>query len=54
MEHLESNILVFMDTQIYLIQLFTSNNNWKDISCKNVDAHSSNKKIPSHLSFEVL
>lgn len=44
MEHLESNILVFMDTQIYLIQLFTSNNNWKDISCKNVDAHSSNKK----------
>lgn len=44
MEHLESSILVFMDTQIYLIQLFTSNNNWKDISCKNVDAHSSNKK----------
>lgn len=44
MEHLESNILVFMDTQIYLIQLFTSKNNWKDISCKNVDAHSSNKK----------
>lgn len=44
MEHLESNILVFMDTQIYLIQLFTSNNNWKDISCKNVDAHSSSKK----------
>lgn len=44
MEHLESNILVFMDTHIYLIQLFTSNNNWKDISCKNVDAHSSNKK----------
>lgn len=44
MEHLESNILVFMDTQIYLIQLFTSNNNWKDISCKNVDAHNSNKK----------
>lgn len=44
MEHLESNILVFMDTQIYIIQLFTSNNNWKDISCKNVDAHSSNKK----------
>lgn len=44
MEHLESNILVFMDTQIYLIQLFTSNNNWKDISCKNVNAHSSNKK----------
>lgn len=44
MEHLESNILVFMDTQIYLNQLFTSNNNWKDISCKNVDAHSSSKK----------
>lgn len=44
MEHLESNILVFMDTPIYLIELFTSNNNWNDISCKNVDAHSSNKK----------
>lgn len=49
MEHLESNILVFMDTQIYLIQLFTSNNNWKDISCKNVDAHSSNKKNTASL-----
>lgn len=54
MEYLESNILVFMDTPIYLIELFTSNNNWNDISCKNVDAHSSNKKkyhLTYHLKF---
>lgn len=44
MEYFESNILVFMDILIYLIELFMLNNNWNDISCKNVDVYSFNKK----------